>query len=92
MTRRESTFVRRKAEDETAEPERTEGYDLHAHKDKATGKGIEWGTNITIFDTYLITLTPVVPYGSNMKSNHNGLRSARKKGNELSSVIQIVRP
>ena len=49
---------------------------LHAHKSKTVEKGTEWGT--------MESCPTFPPYGGDMEGNHYDLRTARKKGNELS--------
>jgi hypothetical protein len=86
MSSQEPTFVRRKAGDRLPESEATVGHpvypELHSHRGKTTGKEPKWET----MEGY-----PIFPlYGDQMEGDYYELRTACKKGNELSFVIQIV--
>jgi hypothetical protein len=82
MTSLEATFVTRKGEDRQAEPEGIGGYTASCTQGQNHRKRELNGE--------LWKAAP--PYGGNMEGNQNDLRAARKKSNELSSVIQTVRP
>jgi len=57
---------------------------LLAHKGKTTKKEPQWAT----MENY-----PIFPlYDDKMGGDHYDIRTAYKKGNELSFVIQIVKP
>ncbi len=74
MTNREATLVTRKAEDRPSEPEKTGGHTAPRVQGQNHRKRELNGE-----------LWKAVPlYGSNMEGDHYDLRTARKKGNELS--------
>jgi len=77
-----ATFVMRKIGDRSAEPERREGYVSPRAQEQN-----HWNREL---NGELWKAAP--PYSGNMEGNHNDLRAVRKKGNELSSMIQTVRP
>jgi len=88
MSSQEPTFVTRKARDRLPRAETTVGHpvypELHSHKGKTAGKEHKWEP----MESY--PLFP--PYGDKMEDDYDDLRTACKKGNELSSVIRRVRP
>lgn len=88
MSSQQPTFVTRKAEDRLPESEATVGHpvypEFHSHKGKTAGKEPKWET----MESYPI----FQPYGDKMEGDYYELRTACRKGNELSSVIQRVKP